>query len=405
MELRVLYISYDGATEPLGRSQVLPYLKGLAKRGNEFILISYEKKQRLRNKSQVHKLKSKLHENKIRWIALKYHKNPPVLSTLYDVLKGIAISWHLTIQGRIQIIHARSYIPALIAFSLKKILGTKFLFDMRGFWPEERLEGKIWKNGRFLYHMAKYFEKKFMLHADEIVVLTEESKKIIRAFPYLKRKNLSITTIPTCVDLNAFRLSYPKKEIFMKLKNKYIMVYIGSIGTWYMLKEMTDFFKRLRVKEDKAFFLFLSSGEESYIKNQMHQANIPEDCFLINEVSHDDVPKWLATAAMSIFFIRPSFSKKGSCPTKLGESLACGLPIIINSGIGDTEEITIQERIGVVLNEFTDQAYNKAIDQMDQLLSEGDALKQRCRSAAEKYFSLDKGIKKYWTIYQNLTEA
>ncbi len=29
----ILYISYDGMTDPLGQSQVLPYLKGLAKKG------------------------------------------------------------------------------------------------------------------------------------------------------------------------------------------------------------------------------------------------------------------------------------------------------------------------------------------------------------------------------------
>ena len=38
--MRALYISYDGMTDPLGRSQVLPYLEGLAKRGHEITLVS-----------------------------------------------------------------------------------------------------------------------------------------------------------------------------------------------------------------------------------------------------------------------------------------------------------------------------------------------------------------------------
>ena len=33
MSSRVLYISYDGMTDALGQSQVLPYLCGLAQRG------------------------------------------------------------------------------------------------------------------------------------------------------------------------------------------------------------------------------------------------------------------------------------------------------------------------------------------------------------------------------------
>ena len=42
----VLYISYDGMTDPLGQSQVLPYLTGLSKKGFNIILISFEKQER-----------------------------------------------------------------------------------------------------------------------------------------------------------------------------------------------------------------------------------------------------------------------------------------------------------------------------------------------------------------------
>ena len=33
----------------------------------------------------------------------------------------------------------------LIALFCKKIFGTKFIFDMRGFWADERVDGDIWK--------------------------------------------------------------------------------------------------------------------------------------------------------------------------------------------------------------------------------------------------------------------
>ena len=40
----VLYISYDGMTDPLGQSQVIPYLTGLAKRGHRITVLSCEKR-------------------------------------------------------------------------------------------------------------------------------------------------------------------------------------------------------------------------------------------------------------------------------------------------------------------------------------------------------------------------
>src|SRR4051794_20204501 len=43
----VLYITYDGLTDPLGRSQVLPYLTGLAERGHRITVLSCEKPERM----------------------------------------------------------------------------------------------------------------------------------------------------------------------------------------------------------------------------------------------------------------------------------------------------------------------------------------------------------------------
>lgn len=399
--MNILYISYDGAAEPLGRSQVLPYLKGLAKKGNEFTLLSFEKRKWLNNKKHNHNLKSELYHNNIRWVALKYHKSPPVLSTLYDLLIGIIISLYLIVIKRIEIVHSRSYVPALIAYGFKKILGIKFIFDMRGFWPEERTEGNLWRKDSLLFRFAKFFEKRFILNADGIVVLTEQARKIIKTMPYLKRKELKVETIPTCVDLDKFKILSSADEKFITLRDKFVFVYIGSIGTWYMLKEMVDFFKVARLKMKKAFFLFLSPGEKTVIETQMQRAKIPKDCFLIKEVPYDDVPKWLSYADVSIFFIRPLFSKKGSCPTKLAESLACGLPVIVNSGVGDYDEIVEKEKVGVIIREFSFNGYDHALDVLQKLFESRD-LRNRCRRVAKKYLSLDVGIEKYQQIYQSL---
>src|SRR3569832_236165 len=40
---RVLFVSYNGMLDPLGQSQVLPYLRELAKRGVRFTLLSFER--------------------------------------------------------------------------------------------------------------------------------------------------------------------------------------------------------------------------------------------------------------------------------------------------------------------------------------------------------------------------
>ena len=44
--MNVMYISYDGLTDPLGRSQILPYLEKLAALGHLIHIVSLEKKER-----------------------------------------------------------------------------------------------------------------------------------------------------------------------------------------------------------------------------------------------------------------------------------------------------------------------------------------------------------------------
>jgi len=89
---------------------------------------------------------------------------------------------------------------------------------------------------------------------------------------------------------------------------------------------------------------------------------------------------------------------------RFGEFLACGLPVIINFGFGDCDEIALKEDVGVAINEFSEKEYERQILKLKGLLSEGDALRQRCREIAERYFSLDMGVNRYFDIYSLLNK-
>ena len=80
---KILFISYDGMTDVLGQSQVIPYLAGLTKLGYEFTILSCEKPAMLAtNRAYVEKL---LEDLPIKWNPIIYHKKPPVISSVYDV--------------------------------------------------------------------------------------------------------------------------------------------------------------------------------------------------------------------------------------------------------------------------------------------------------------------------------
>src|SRR5215211_43888 len=87
---RVLFISYNGMLEPLGQSQVIPYLRELAKRGVRFTLLSFERAKAFEPEgiSQCEQLQDKLKAQGIEWHRLRYQQRPRIPATMYDVMAG-----------------------------------------------------------------------------------------------------------------------------------------------------------------------------------------------------------------------------------------------------------------------------------------------------------------------------
>ncbi len=426
MNSSILYLTYDGLTDPLGQSQILPYLNGLAEKGHDITVVSFEKlsdfktfsfdgayeEQNSELGAQGSKLARKQYKLKV--VALKYHKSPPVLSTLYDLyllkreVKKILESQH------IDIIHCRSYITSLIGLWAKRKYGVKFIFDMRGFWADERVEGKIWslKNPifRWVYNYFKKKESQFISKADAVVSLTENAKKEILNWKIKDINQDKISVIPTCVDLNHFNPETIEEGKTMELRKSlginasdFVLLYLGSLGTWYMVDEMLDFYEELKAQSSKLKgaknfkFLFVTKDQEVLHKALMKR-DYHENEIIVTSAARKDVPQHIALASASIFFIIPTYSKKASSATKMGEIMAMGKPVITNSGWGDVEELITQEN-GIIIRDFQKEAYKKSILELKELVRSNPL---EIRKTAEKFFSLENGVAVYHDIYLSL---
>ena len=251
--------------EPLGQSQVLAYLKRLAQ--NRCIhLISFEKQKDCLNQNEIELFADEIAASGIFWHPLRYHKSPTALATSIDIIFGIALSLWLVIRYRIKIIHARSYVPSVIALLLKKITGVKFIFDMRGFWADEKVDGGEWDKNGLLYHVTKKFERLFMLNADHIVSLTNAGIREIKLLPYMAGYIPPFSIIPTCADLRHF---CPSPNINLNIsKRHFVLGYVGSVGTYYMFEEvLACFVQLLKIKPD-ARLLIVNRGQHDFILNQ-----------------------------------------------------------------------------------------------------------------------------------------
>jgi glycosyltransferase involved in cell wall biosynthesis len=404
-KIKALYISYNGVLEPLMHSQGIPYLKELVTNGIKFTLLSFEKKKHMRRKKRISEINSELSRANIDWQRLRYHKWPSLFATLWDIILGIIKSSYLILRKKIIIVHARGTIPAAIGFVVAKIFRIKFIFDMRGLLAEEYVDGGNWCRRGHKYYLVNALEKKFLFYSDAIVVLTDRIKEEIQKSSFISWKEVpNIKVIPCCVDLNKFICANKKSELVEKfrLKGKFVFLYIGSLGTWYLLEEMVDFFKTAMEIIPHAHFLIITHSQKDIVMKVILSKDLNRKAFSITEVDPREMADFVTLGDVGVIFIKSAFSKLASSPTKLGEFLACGLPVVINSGIGDTEELVRQNRVGVVLNNFSKNSYTNAIKDLLDLLKERDKIRQRCRRAAEEFLSLKEGAKKYREIYENL---
>ena len=405
----ILFISYDGMTDPLGQSQVIPYLQGLSKHRFNIFLLSCEKTAAFsKNKGLVEEL---LKGYSIQWIPLSYTKNPPALSTWFDIkkLKNAAAQIHR--EHGIDLVHTRPGVPALVGLWLKKKFGMKFLNDIREFYADSRVEGGMWKlkNPVFkkIYDYFKRKEAEGVEQSDGIVCLTWTAEKIIRQWPEYQQ-GTPLAVIPCSVDLNLFdplmsdenKTAEIKRELNIG-ESDIVVTYLGSIGGWYLIEEMMHFCKLLSDKKSTAKFLFISPHRHEAIVAAATTYGVDPSKVITKKASRPEVPQLLALSDYSVFFIRPCYSKLSSSPTKHGEIMAMGIPLITNSGVGDVKDIVQRHHSGVVLNDFTEASFAMAVD---RIVSGESFDREGIRLGAEACYSLETAVEDYSKMYMKILE-
>jgi glycosyltransferase involved in cell wall biosynthesis len=280
---------------------------------------------------------------------------------------------------------------------------------MRGFWADERVDGKIWNLNtlffRVVYNYFKKKEKQFIHESNHIIALTEQSRSIINSWFVRNVQPTAITVIPCCVDLNHFNSNAISNSDKLNLRDLLnisnstrVISYVGSIGTWYMLPEMLAFFVRWLLIYPDSIFLFISQEDPQIILREATLQGVSHDNIRINSVSRAEMPLYISISDFSLFFIKPFFSKIASSPTKLGEIMAMGVPVICNIGIGDTDMIVRASNSGLLVDQFIESAYDQVISEYH--LANFDS--STTRKGAVHHFSLDEGIHRYKTVYERL---
>lgn len=414
--IHVLYVTYDGLLEPIGRSQVVSYLLESPREDLDISVISFEKREDLRDERKRSLLLAELTQCGVSWAPLVRHRTLPVAAATWDLFRGMQAGLSLARRYRTSIVHARSYAAGLIGLAVKALTGARLVFDMRGFWPEECLElGRFQPQG-LLYSAAKLLEKRLLAAADHVVVLTESAKAILRereAKVRLASANIReapISVVPCSVDLERYR-PLPRDLELARSHDLDSSVVIGNIGAFnrrYLTLEMFRFAFHVKAHRPDVRFVYLTAQNPDAVRRVAGDAGFDDQDVLILRAEPWDVPRWLSLFRLGIFFLRPSYAAKASSFAKLGEFLAAGVPVVTNTGVGDVDRILASDRCGLLLPGLTDRDLSAfAKKALPLLAGEGvpEPIRRQCRAAAAEHFALADGARRYRAIYDSLASS
>ncbi|HEV8138599.1 MAG TPA: glycosyltransferase [Pyrinomonadaceae bacterium] len=405
---RVLFISYNGMLDPLGQTQVLPYLQQLAAVGIDFTLLSFERALAYTDegRERCRRLHDELKQHRIDWHWLPYHKTPSLPATAYDVFAGYRLARRLVCQKQIELVHARSHIPATIALRLKRRLGTKMIFDVRGLLADEYVDAHHWRKDSVPYRLTKNAERRALTAADGVVTLTQRIWDVIKDWDSLRDRSVPHAVVPCCADLELFHFDAAARAAWrteLGIEDRFVLVYSGSIDGWYLTEEMCDFFVTLRAQKPNAFFLWLTNGNRERIKSLMTDRGVSKEDFQIISALPADVPSYLSAADAGLAFIKNCFSKQASSPTKYAEYLGCGLPLVINAGIGDSDALIDDEKVGVLVRRFDQEEYTRAAAAIGVMTNDVEQTRARTREVAERLLDVRRvGRERYVALYEQV---
>lgn len=204
-------------------------------------------------------------------------------------------------------------------------------------------------NVNSMWHkFCKWFEYKFVMpHYDGFIAISRDLNKFVEKYKSKKAKSI---IIPILVED-----SFSDKDV-SNLKNEYNVPYIIHTGTMLEQKDsiskILHAFARLKRETNtscKLVFTGPQATEKCSYLPLIKKLGIEKDVDLLGLVPTERVAALQYYAAMTIIYKSDNLQTRNCFPTKLGEMLICGTPVITTT-IGDANLYLEDKKSALIFN-------------------------------------------------------
>lgn len=315
---------------------------------------------------------------------------------------GLVVRWK-----EIGLIHAQNLYFAFVALILKKLWGVRYILDMHGLVPEESLyQNPLRRHASF--RVLKWMEEKCVVNADCVLCVSQALSQYLQS--QYNASASRIIVIPSGVDPSLFHYDVQTRRelrVHRGLNSRLIVLYAGNIGRWHAEARLVELFREIKARREDAYFLVLTPAPTKQLAHLLSSSSdmeIEED-YTVLSVAHHEVPFYSMMADVALLVRERNRVNEVACPTKFVEYLACGVPVLASSGVGDVDRIVRQHKIGATFDTDDSASRREAIENILALIEKDDRSKERCAWVARQYFSWEANIRPVATMYRRLGEG
>ncbi len=369
---RVTYLSVDPVTSTVGASQVLAYVERLAERGVGVDLHSFE-----------HHVDESIAENLARrgvvWTPHRFGGRGARAG--FGRVARLARS----IRGA-DLVHARSDMAAAAAMWSG---AEHWLWDVRSFWADQKVATGVFSARSPQARVFQRIERRAAVGSRHVVALTQSAiDELDRRYDGVVGPKATVVT--TCVDRRRFKPSP------MPATDPVRLLLAGTLNRFYDVPTMLDLVAELRTRRPVELLVASPGGTD-------WDPELESVGAVRTLATPGEMPALIASchAGLSVCRDDAGVSLLAAMPTKIGEFLAVGRPVIVNSGLVDAASMVDGVDAGVVVDASTgglDAAATKLLELLDD-----DATPGRATGLAAGFFDLDAGVDKLLEVYRRIS--
>ena len=292
------------------------------------------------------------------------------------------------------------YTRSVIAFGDASRIAHKYhikhIHDVRGIVTAEALLQQNWMRGRIYSAGLRLLETIALNKADRLSCVSHRLGSWIES----RNGRTDYTVIPSCVsetdhvlDLDERKRMRERLGYYQKCK---VICYVGSfLAKWQKIRSIIYICKSVSLINPWSRFLFITP-HSSILKDMIKNIGLDISKCYITSCGQSEVTTYLKACDAGIIIRDDTLVNNVACPTKIGEYLNAGLPVLLTKNIGDMSELVDKNSVGLIVEE-TNCAAEQVVEYLDNILYE--EMFTKCKHFVSRHLTWSAYVKEFKELY------